>query len=106
MNEINTDYLLGQIRALSAELNAPGSKPAEPSSGPAFGSLLKQTIDSVNDTQQVAKQMKTDFEAGTTDATLAEVMIASQKASLSFRAMAEVRNKLISAYQDIMNMPV
>ena len=50
--------------------------------------------------------LKVGFETGTGDATLAEVMIASQKANLSFRAVTEVRNKLITAYQDIMNMPV
>jgi len=37
---------------------------------------------------------------------LPEVMIALQKASLSFQAMTEVRNRLVSAYQDIMNMPI
>jgi flagellar hook-basal body complex protein FliE len=37
---------------------------------------------------------------------LPEVMIALQKASLSFQAMTEVRNKLVNAYQDIMNMPI
>ena len=51
-------------------------------------------------------EMKQAFETGTGEASLAEVMIASQKANLSFRAMTEVRNKLITAYQDIMNMPV
>ena len=50
--------------------------------------------------------MKRAFTAGTSDASLAEVMIASEKASISFRAVTEVRNKLVQAYQDIMNMPV
>ena len=109
MNEINTDYLLSQIRTLNAELEAPNATPnattAEPGA-PAFGSLLQQTLDSVNEAQQTARELKLAFEAGSTDKTLAEVMIASQKADVSFRAMAEVRNKLITAYQEIMNMPV
>jgi flagellar hook-basal body complex protein FliE len=50
--------------------------------------------------------MKTAFETNASDTSLAEVMIASQKADLSFRAMTEVRNKLVSAYEEIMNMPV
>ncbi len=60
----------------------------------------------MNDAQQHASDLKIGFASGTSDKSLAEVMIASQKASLSFRAVVEVRNKLVSAYQDIMNMPV
>jgi len=68
--------------------------------------LLKNAITEVNSTQQTSAGMKQAFETGATDASLAEVMIASQKADLSFRAMTEVRNKLVNAYQEIMNMPV
>jgi flagellar hook-basal body complex protein FliE len=68
--------------------------------------MLKSTLNAVNDTQQHASDLKIGFANGTTDKSLAEVMIASQKADLSFRAVTEVRNKLVSAYQDIMNMPV
>lgn len=107
MNEINTDYLLSQIRSLNAELQSPAVS-AQPVQAPRaeFGELLKSTINSVNATQANAGEMKAAFETGQSDKTLAEVMIASQKADLSFRAMTEVRNKLVSAYQDIMNMPV
>jgi flagellar hook-basal body complex protein FliE len=68
--------------------------------------MLKTTMNAVNDAQQHASDLKVGFENGTTDKSLAEVMIASQKADLSFRAVTEVRNKLVTAYQDIMNMPV
>ena len=107
MNEINTSDLLSQIRTLNAELQAPAGSPATPATqGIGFGALLRNSMDSVNAAQSNATDLKTAFELGTTDKTLAEVMIASQKADLSFRAMTEVRNKLITAYQDIMNMPV
>ncbi len=43
---------------------------------------------------------------GDQDVSLAEVMIASQKASVSFQAMLQVRNKLVDAYKDVMNMPM
>ena len=107
MNEINTDYLLSQIRTLNAEMQAPAATSATAaSSGVEFGALLKNSLDSVNAAQSNASALKTAFETGSTDKTLAQVMIASQKADISFRAMTEVRNKLITAYQDIMNMPV
>ena len=104
MNEINTDHLLSQIRTLGRELqpNAPTAAPEANN----FGDLLKSSLDAVNEAQQYASDLKVGFTSGTTDKSLAEVMIASQKANLSFRAATEVRNKLVSAYQDIMNMPV
>ncbi|MDX1517328.1 MAG: flagellar hook-basal body complex protein FliE [Woeseiaceae bacterium] len=110
MNEISPDQLLSQIRALSKNLQMPSISPAEtigkPESRPEFSRLLKSSLDAVNEAQQTSSELKTAFENGTTDASLAEVMIASQKANLSFRAVTEVRNKLVQAYQDIMNMPV
>ena len=71
-----------------------------------FGQLLKTSLNAVNSAQQHAGDLKVGFETGTGNASLAEVMIAAQKADLSFRAVTEVRNKLVRAYQDIMNMPV
>ena len=73
---------------------------------PGFVDVLKNTIDAVNEVQQAAGKKKREFEAGVGEADLAEVMIAVNKADLSFRAMTEVRNKLVNAYQEIMNMPV
>ena len=104
MNEISATQLLGQIRTLGKEL-----QPIQPNLEPpktAFNDLLKASLNAVNEVQQEAGAMKAGFENGTSDKSLAEVMIAAQKADLSFRAVTEVRNKLVTAYQDIMNMPV
>lgn len=104
MSEISPQQLLSQIRAMQSELHGPGV--AQPAAGNGFGDLLKNAINTVSDAQQTSAGMKQAFETGTSNASLAEVMIASQKADLSFRAMTEVRNKLVNAYQEIMNMPV
>jgi flagellar hook-basal body complex protein FliE len=104
MNEISPDQLLSQIRTLGKNLQAPPA--VGQADGGQFGQLLKTSLDAVNSTQQHASALKVGFENGTTSASLAEVMIASQKADVSFRAVTEVRNKLVQAYQDIMNMPV
>lgn len=106
MNTINTDQILSQIRALNAELQSPNINAPVTTDGPKFGDLLKNTIDSVNEIQKTSGQMKAGFENGSSDVSLVEVMVATQKADLSFRAMTEVRNKLVTAYQEIMNMPV
>ncbi|MDX1561428.1 MAG: flagellar hook-basal body complex protein FliE [Gammaproteobacteria bacterium] len=46
------------------------------------------------------------FERGDPNIALPDVMIALQKASLAFQAMTEVRNQLVNAYQEVMNMPI
>ncbi len=106
MNDISPEQILSQIRSMNRTLNMPNPATPETASPDSFGSTLKSTLDSVNDAQRVSRDMKAAFVAETGDASLAEVMIASEKASLSFRAVTEVRNKLVQAYQDIMNMPV
>ncbi len=104
MSEISPQQLLSQIRAMQSELH--GTQPARQPAGAGFGEMLKDAISQVNETQRTSATMKQAFESGTSEASLAEVMIAAQKADLSFRAMTEVRNKLVTAYQEIMNMPV
>ena len=73
---------------------------------PDFQSMFKNAIDNVNENQQTAAQLATRFEQGDPSIDLPEVMIALQKSSVSFQAMTQVRNKLVEAYKDIMNMPV
>ncbi len=105
MSEMNVNQVLAQMRAMSLE--AGGAKVQETTGGGAdFAAMLKQTIGAVNDTQQTAGKMTEAFESGDTNVSLAEVMVASQKASVSFQAMLQVRNKLVEAYQDVMNMPM
>ncbi len=106
MNEISPQQLLAQIRTLNSELQGSIPPPANTGEASGFGDFLKTAVDSVNASQQTAAALKRDFESERKNADLTEVMVAVQKADLSFRAMTEVRNKLVSAYQDIMNMPV
>lgn len=74
--------------------------------GPNFAEMLGQAVGKVNETQQASNQLAKAFEIGQSGVDLTDVMIASQKASVSFQAMTQVRNKLVQAYQDIMQMPV
>ena len=106
MNEISPQQLLSQIRSMQSELQPLSGNPVASNKESGFGDLLNNAVNRVNETQAYAADMKRDFVTGNTDKSLAEVMIASQKADLSFRAMTEVRNKLVTAYQEIMNMPV
>jgi len=103
MSEINVNQLLAQMRTMSIEA---GNKPAVSNDSGDFAAMLKQSIDSVNQTQQTANALTKDFEIGKSEVSLAEVMIATQKASVSFQAMLQVRNKLVDAYKDVMSMPL
>ena len=100
--EINNT--LGQIHRLRDQIQ--GTVIRSEGSSVDFGALLKNSIDKVNESQHYAKQLAQDFESGEPGLNLAEVMIAGQKASLSFQATTLVRNKLVDAYKDIMNMPM
>lgn len=106
MSEFDIQRVLADMRALAAQASQ-GSGPATAASeGPEFAELLKESVDKVNETQQTAAATTTRFESGDPDVDLAEVMIALQKADLSFKAMTEVRNKLVDAYREIMSMPI
>jgi len=103
---INTDALLAQMREMvSVAQNQ--TKPIEENSVQSdFSTLLKESINAVNDTQQEATRLSDAFQSGDPNVKMSEVMIALQKSNVSFQGMMHVRNKLVSAYQEIMNMQV
>lgn len=109
MSNLQIDGVLAQIRALQQQTRFQGTAPASPAAGGAqvsFASVLQQGLERVNAAQQQASDLATRFERGEPGLELSQVMIESQKASVAFRATVEVRNRLVGAYQDIMNMPI
>jgi flagellar hook-basal body complex protein FliE len=73
---------------------------------PSFGTMLEQAVNKVNEVQKNSANMSKAYEMGDPNIDISDVMVASQKASVSFQSMVQVRNKLIDAYKDVMNMPV
>lgn len=108
MDNKGIDQLLGQMRATAALAagKPEAAAPADAAGGVDFAQTLKSAIDQVNAQQQSANAMAEKFAAGDSNTNLHEVMIELQKASVSFQEMIQVRNKLVSAYQDMMNMQV
>lgn len=108
MDTRNIDQLLGQMRtaaALAAGRPLPSAKAAEtPRSG--FSDALKSALDQTNATQQKAAGLAKQLEMGASNVQLHDVMVSMQKANISFQQMVQVRNRLVSAYHDIMNMQV
>ena len=106
MSEINMDQLLVQMRTMAAKANGINNEAVAKSNTPDFSNMFQSAVNNVNETQQNVGEMKKQFEMGNPDIDITDVMINLQKASLSFQAMTQVRNKLVSAYQEIMNMSV
>ncbi|WP_040725679.1 flagellar hook-basal body complex protein FliE [Thiomicrorhabdus sp. Kp2] len=112
MNPIDTQSLMLQMRSLAAQAEAkPVADVAETAQSGQdkaanFAELLAQSVQSVNHEQHKAGDMKNAFEQGDPEMELSEVMLQVQKASLSFQAMTQVRNKLVEAYKDVINMPL
>lgn len=73
---------------------------------PNFSQMLGQAVNKVNETQKQSGALAKAFEMGDPDVSITQVMVASQKAGVSFDAMTQVRNKLIEAYEKVMSMPV
>ena len=105
MKDMAIEQVLTQMRQLKAEAAA-GAREAAPAEEGEFASLLSRSIEQVNASQQASADLKAAFERGDPDADLASVMIAGQKARVSFEALVQVRNRLVEAYREIQNMPI
>ena len=85
---------------------AAGARAGEPVADVDFTDLLRRSIEGVNERSRTARSMTAAFESGRADVQLADVMIAVQKARVSFEALTQVRNKMVAAYKDIMSTPL
>lgn len=103
MSDMNVNRVLAQMRSMSLQASGQLQETGEKT---GFAELLQQSIASVNDLQQSAGKMTAAFETGASRISLADVMVADQKAGVAFQATLQVRNKLVEAYQDVMNMPM
>ncbi len=106
MSEIDTSRLLSEMRAMAAAAQRRDAA-GEPNGLPQdFAALVKQSIENTSTAQRAAADLAKAYELDEESVNLAEVMVAMQKASVAFQAMVQVRNKLVSAYQEIMSMQV
>ena len=87
-------------------VNATGLSSAPQSKKVDFADALKSSLNQVNQSQLDAEKVGKDFMLGDDKTSLSDVMVAGQKANISFQATVQVRNKIITAYNDIMNMQI
>ena len=101
--------LLAQLRA-ARETVAQGltsrAAPAASTGGVDFGTMLKSTIDKVDTAQADATSMSDRFQMGDSKVSLEDTMVALSKANISFQELVQVRNRVVSAYHDIMNLQI
>lgn len=106
-----------RIQAMMEQLKAAAARPAAATAAPvgvgetpastvSFSDALKSSLQSVSTSQNVADDMGKKFAMGDDSVSLSDTMIAMQKANIGFQATVQVRNKLVSAYHEIMNMQV
>ena len=108
----------GRIEAMIAQLKAAATKPAAPAVSPLtgagdapaakvnFADALQQSLAEVSGAQNASGELSKKFTLGDDSVSLSDVMVSMQKASIGFQATVQVRNKLVSAYHEIMNMQV
>ncbi len=104
------DAMVAQLRTAASKMEGGlgGVTPSGPAAAPKldFADALKSSLDQVNAAQGASQEMGKKFAMGDDSVSLSDMMISMQKASISFQTTVQVRNKLISAYHDIMNMQI
>ncbi|QUG76254.1 flagellar hook-basal body complex protein FliE [Erwinia sp. E602] len=94
------------VQALQSTALQAGGKSAEAGNQADFGAELKAALNRISETQTASRQQAQDFELGKAGISLNDVMVDMQKSSVSMQMGIQVRNKLVSAYTEIMNMTV
>ncbi len=101
MSQLEINRVLAEMRALSAQA---AGQPAAAAGKLDFGALMQASLEKVNSLQQSATVAAQAYESGQGNVDITSVMVEVQKAGLAFKAMTEVRNKLVEAYREVMNM--
>ncbi|MBC6907102.1 flagellar hook-basal body complex protein FliE [Saccharophagus sp. K07] len=117
VDRVDINRLLLEMRALKAQSQAFGgvekvgqsqiaTQRPEQVNGPRFSDLFSQAVNKVNSVQQASNATSAAYMRGDPNVDITDVMIASQKSTVAFQAMTQVRNKVVEAYKDVMNMPI
>jgi len=106
MSSMQIQQVLAEMRSLQARASGITETPAAAAQPSDFANLMKNSVDHIATMQNQAAALADAYEAGDKSVDLTKVMLEVQKAGLAFRAMTEVRNKLVDAYTQVMNMSV
>jgi flagellar hook-basal body complex protein FliE len=101
----NTQAQAQQGTAVNGQQPNYGLNQIQQTDKPSFMDAVRGAVENVNQTQQASRSLQNAFERGE-DVPLTDVVLGMQKSSLAFEATLQVRNKVLKAYEDILNMPV
>lgn len=110
ISHANIQSMLETLRNYQTQA-AQNSNDVPSTSGPAatpktsFGNLISGALDQVNALDSEASRLQTAYERGE-DLPLTDVVLGMQKSSIAFEATLQIRNKVLKAYEDVLNMPV
>lgn len=110
ISQTNIQSMLETLRAYQTQATGVSSSPDDAQSTgkvqqSSFFQAVRGALDNVNEADQKADALSDAYERGE-DVPLTDVVLGMQKSSLAFEATLQVRNKVLKAYEDIMNMPV
>lgn len=105
------EAMVAQLRAAAAQAAPPGDGPvrageAAPGGTVDFSAALKSSLDQINQMQKQSSELGERFALGDTSVSLSDAMLSMQKAGIAMQQAIQVRNRLVQAYQDIMNMGI
>lgn len=103
---MNIGGIQGEMQAMMLEASNSTTPATGQKVGSDFSALLGKAINNVNSLQKTSSDLQTRFDRGDEGVSLSDVMIAKNKSSVAFEATIQVRNKLVEAYKELMNMPV
>ncbi|WP_092389758.1 flagellar hook-basal body complex protein FliE [Halopseudomonas salegens] len=107
---VEFNRLMMQMRAMQMEATGKPQAPAAleqgPDKGSEFSEVMRGALDKVNELQKTTGDLRTSYEMGEAGVDLTDVMIASQKSSVAMQATVQVRNRMVSAYEEIMRMQI
>lgn len=117
INTNQIDSMLAMLRNMGTQATAPSSigaaaappgsvEPSGKAGAVSFKDMLKNSLDQANQVQLEAQQLGNRFAAGDNKISLSDLMIKTQEANISLQTTVQVRNKVVAAYTDIMNMQI
>ena len=107
--DIKANSLYQEMQAMAAETRMSLDRAPSIELNPSnenFADMLNNAVNNVNSMQKTSREAQQAFEMGDPNLSLADVMVMKEKAGIAFEATLQVRNKVLEAYKQIMNMPV
>jgi flagellar hook-basal body complex protein FliE len=94
------------LGGLQGKLGKPGAAGVSGVASGGFGEAFKTALQNVSAAQNKSSELQTQFQLGNKNVSLEETMLAMQKSQIGFQAALHVRNRMMQAYTDVMNMQV